>query len=206
MSITEDVKTISQQMSQNFTDGVHFYLTDIILCDIISDLHFCYMKNTSDVIMIEVYNDHIRDKNGIGIPLLNFTISQIVGKRPLTEFCELAVENLLEYLKTVIFDTLTGRFVPAELANKINKSAVNIAKKNIFKSIGISVLDTTECCVCYENTITKTVCGHHLCFRCASQLKPVPPDDDDDDEYLDDVLCPICRQVCLFANTGGCVA
>ena len=180
MNVSEDIKTISTQMAANFAVGSPFYLTDVLLCDLLSDITFCYLKPvTSNVIIIEIYNDKIRDRNEVGVALLNFTITQVANKRPLLEFCELAVENLLEYLKTVVFDTLTGRFVPADLAPKINKSAINLAKKNIFRSIGVNVLETAgECCVCYEKTNTKTQCGHYLCFKCASQLKTAENEDE----------------------------
>jgi hypothetical protein len=36
------------------------------------------------------------------------------------------------------------------------------------------------CCVCYEKTITTTVCGHTLCIGCAQRL--------------DNKRCPLCRR------------
>lgn len=50
--------------------------------------------------------------------------------------------------------------------------------------------DVNDCCVCYDNTIKKTKCGHHLCYDCFYKLK--------------NKNCPMCREKILnedlFAN------
>lgn len=207
MDISQDVRTISTQMVANFKDDSAFYLTDIIICNLIVDIHFRYISSSdTETIIIEVYNDNVRDADGVGVILLHFNISQQMKKRSITEFCELAIENILDYLKTVKFDTLLGRFIPTTYAGYLQTSALKIATKNIFKSIGIPVVDNSgDCCVCYEKTYCKTTCGHHLCFECCSNLKPAPPSPEEDtDDYQDNVLCPTCRGICLYSHTGGC--
>ncbi len=52
-------------------------------------------------------------------------------------------------------------------------------------------MDTNECCVCLDKTITKTNCEHALCIECWTKLKK--------DE------CPMCRCECItIRKTDAC--
>ena len=168
MDITQDITTLSNQMNKNFQVKSIFILTDIVLDGLIIDLHFRHILGDGmDIIRIEAFTDNVRDENEVPIALMNFNISQGLLKRPLVEFCKLSLETLLEYLKTVKFDTLLGRFVPPNPVGNLQTSPVRIATRNIFQSIGISVVDNSgECSVCYEKTYCKPSCGHFLCFIC----------------------------------------
>jgi len=53
----------------------------------------------------------------------------------------------------------------------------NIRKRNI-KLFG----KNEECCVCYDQTIKKTICDHSLCLRC---LNKIP---------MNNRKCPLCRE------------
>lgn len=59
----------------------------------------------------------------------------------------------------------------------------NIRKRNI-KLFG----KHEECCVCYDQTIKKTICDHPLCSRC---LNKIP---------LNNRKCPMCREFLSFED------
>ena len=59
---------------------------------------------------------------------------------------------------------------------------------NCFKCENVE-LEYDTCGVCYEDTSTKTNCGHSLCRRCWSKIEKVNCCDDDDV-----TPCPICRK------------
>ena len=49
--------------------------------------------------------------------------------------------------------------------------------------------DTNECSVCFEPTITLTICNHYLCQKCYSQLQ--------------EKICPSCRADLIDENNFG---
>ena len=56
-------------------------------------------------------------------------------------------EEMMDLLKTLKFDKLTGTFTMNETCEIVE-----------------------ECCVCLEMTKTKTNCGHHMCISCWNQV------------------------------------
>lgn len=53
------------------------------------------------------------------------------------------------------------------------------------------------CCVCMDNTMTKTSCNHWLCMECEGKIQKKTEDDNDDkstDEEYEEAKCPICRE------------
>lgn len=62
------------------------------------------------------------------------------------------------------------------------KNIVNI-KSSFIKLFG----EFNKCCVCYENTITYTICKHYLCQLCYSKLT--------------EKKCPICRNYLSNENS-----
>jgi hypothetical protein len=71
-----------------------------------------------------------------------------------------------------IYDILELKF------NKTTDSLNNFEiSDKILKQLGH---DVNECCVCYENTIFKTKCGHSLCYDCFFKLE--------------NKNCPMCRE------------
>ena len=204
MNLEEDYNIISEQMSNNFSRGTFFLLRDLNICGLVVDLH-CNLSRIgegNECINIEFFNDNIVDCEGDNVSLLHFSVSQKKDKHPLKDFCRLSLQNLLEYLQDIKFDTLIGRFVPTA-NNHLRTSKIQLATKNLFKSIGINMIDkSNECVVCYERTYCKTGCGHYLCFGCCGNIAPSSPNDDSDDDYQ--IHCPICRAVVLYLYTGGC--
>lgn len=51
-----------------------------------------------------------------------------------------------------------------------------------------------DCCVCYETTKTKTMCGHSLCMLCWEKM-PFTRGENDEDPMQ---RCPICRDVLVL--------
>ena len=153
MDLSEDYNIISEQMSNNFSRNTFFLLRDLNISGLVVDLHCGLTKlNDTECINIEFFNDQILDGEGDNISLLHFNVSQKKDKYPLKEFCKLALENLLQYLQDIEFDTLIGRFVPTA-NNHLRTSKIQVATKNLFKSIGIDIIDkSNECVVCYERT------------------------------------------------------
>jgi hypothetical protein len=206
MNLEEDYNIISEQMSNNFSRNTFFLLRDLKICDIVVDLHCSYNKLLdTEIIQIEFFNDNILDREGNNVSLLHFNVSQKNNKYSLKDFCKLSLENLLQYLQDIKFDLLLGRFVPKD-QNHLRTAKIQFATKNLFKSIGIEVVDSSnECVVCYERTYCKTACNHYLCFSCCSNIRPSTPNNsDDEDEDDENIHCPICRSVVLYLYTGGC--
>ena len=50
---------------------------------------------------------------------------------------------------------------------------------------GVEFIEFDECCVCGENTTTKTKCGHILCLKCEDKINEMSKKKP---------KCPICRQ------------
>ena len=105
------------------------------------------------------------------------------------------INKLESELKTITFNKKIGEFhqsVKEELENDIENDFLNL-----FKDFSNIKLDCDVCCVCYEQTHTKTKCNHSLCFLCSENIKLEPEDDDDECLIL---KCPICRQDSRIIN------
>jgi len=70
---------------------------------------------------------------------------------------ELVVEELFKDLPNLVFDKYTGKFV----LNKSSNTIFAFLKKN--KNVKTSF---QECCVCMEDTLTRTCCDHYCCYEC----------------------------------------
>jgi len=87
------------------------------------------------------------------------------------DFC-----SIIEGLKDMKFDTLTGEF---KNPNKLTKTPCTKRLMSMFHHPNIE-MEYSECCVCYEVTYSKTPhCNHTLCMRCYMKLTTT--------------ICPICR-------------
>ena len=129
--------------------------------------------------------------------LYHFTTSyQCVGEEEgenwsisMLEKCIISIASRLNNLK---FDCYGSRFGYTGYTNME-------LLKDIFKGSNITHLDE-ECCVCKDDTMCKTKCGHNLCLRCWSKLKVEKICEgcgDDDCECVNEIteghICPICR-------------
>jgi|LauGreDrversion4_2_1035121.scaffolds.fasta_scaffold59687_2 hypothetical protein len=88
------------------------------------------------------------------------------------EFC-----RMIDGLKDMKFDNFLGKFTNP---SKITPPYYSDKKEMpMFHHPNIE-MDYTECCVCFELTISKTTCFHPLCLRCYSKIKTNH--------------CPLCRE------------
>lgn len=79
-------------------------------------------------------------------------------------------ESVKKILPTLSFNKLTGLF---ESETKMKNNLLEIKLNQEHMVIG-------ECCICYENTITKTSCNHFICVKCWTDMKNIKS-------------CPYCR-------------
>lgn len=114
----------------------------------------------------------------------------------------IVTEKLRETLTSIRFDRYIGKFVKN---SEINRLALDTDISNLFKDsehIKTSpIFHSEKCCVCLEETITKTHCDHSLCFKCVINIQPtkIVPEDDCDDRFTEyELLCPCCRSELLF--------
>lgn len=84
-------------------------------------------------------------------------------------------KDMFETLKKLTFDNERGVFMLPE-------------NEEYFKMyFDFSISPKEECSVCYEDTFTKTSCGHPLCSICLLAI-------DKKAECVHSFLCPICRK------------
>jgi hypothetical protein len=110
------------------------------------------------------------------------------------EFCETFCQTIFTELPLLTL-SCGGELVTANTPRQIAYEKLDILFKN-FNCNNITKMCSTECCVCYNKTHTKTKCKHPLCYRCWSKMSKINADknnqdDDEDEEYI---KCPICRE------------
>ena len=189
-----------------FKMKTHFTICGVIIDDIICDIHFKYEKLFDNVqhIKVDIFNDKILDSNFDTISLFSLNIAYNDKVHTNKNICKLALENILEIIPTLNFDTLIGRFLPPVSLHR-NSSKLQDATKNIFNNIGIKIQDNSQTCiVCYEKTNTITSCNHPLCFVCCSKVVETTCDSEEDEDEESLVRCPVCRAICCFKRLGGC--
>lgn len=91
-------------------------------------------------------------------------------------------DKTMDTLQHMKFNTFTGHFYDERTpilsihGNKLKDSSF-YEKLSSFKNIKMNF---GECCICYENTRSKTTCNHFICDRCHSNMKRN--------------VCPLCRK------------
>ena len=155
------------------------------------------LKKISDLsIDIELYalkhtfNETITGKIGFNIYLQDTEYSTILQSFQINNF-DMSNDHIFKnYIYNVIF------YIYIVLRDfKYNKLFHSIYHKDDIEFMAESKLRTIrlfgdneeiDCCVCLENTVSKTICNHYLCHYCYSKLAPK--------------MCPLCRT--LFENDG----
>ncbi len=103
---------------------------------------------------------------------------------------EKKIEKVIKTLQSLTFNRYSGKL--DEKKDDPDKQTWNDAWFELLcKHDNIELLDA-ECCVCMCRTLTKTPCGHHICFECADKI---PFSDHDEQEG---VMCPLCRADITF--------
>jgi hypothetical protein len=90
-------------------------------------------------------------------------------------------EKLLELAGRLKFSKLSGVFYDTEM----KMISAQIAIEELSSVAGLCEYE--QCCVCQDETKTKTLCGHTLCYECWDSL--VLPS-----------KCPLCR-ACIMSRT-----
>jgi hypothetical protein len=99
----------------------------------------------------------------------------------LAQYMATKFERLLELASRLKFSKLLGVFYDQE----IQLTAAQIAIEELSSVAGLCEYE--QCCVCQDETKTKTLCGHTLCYECWDSL--VAPS-----------KCPLCR-ACIMSRT-----
>lgn len=107
---------------------------------------------------------------------------------------EKSIINIVSRLNKLKFNCYGNRF---DYTGYTNMELL----KDIFKGPNITIIDEA-CCVCHDDTLCKTRCGHNLCLRCWSKLKVDKSCEGcgDNNDFCDcggdniqGHTCPICR-------------
>ena len=121
------------------------------------------------------------------------------------KFDRQSLTNMETLLDAVEFDKFAGKFV---LGTKGDEERKCIVEKEYIVNLNKPKLKLKEkygeCCVCLENTTTKTECKHYVCIPCADKIKLFVCGECDgqdccDDEDCGHKICPLCRAK-LFIN------
>jgi hypothetical protein len=111
----------------------------------------------------------------------NLFVNKIDDDEILAMYMVMKFEKLLELAGRLKFSKLLGVFYDKDI--KLN--AAQIAIEELSSLAGLCEYE--QCCVCQDETKTKTLCGHTLCYECWDSL--VAPS-----------KCPLCR-ACIMSRT-----
>ena len=102
---------------------------------------------------------------------------------PFTKYDEESICNAMvwycgNHLNSWAYDGKLHNYVSnmKALRHSIEEAEMNAENQ---ENIILNDCEENECCVCYENTTTKTNCGHTLCNSCVNRLQ--------------EASCPLCR-------------
>jgi len=170
-------------------DGLH--------CDAYLKCEYCPRRVTPQLaVTLELnYKYHLIDKSEQGHNIeidtpkelktyFNVTIDEfdvMVGVAQ-TGLC-----NIFASIDKMVYSKYHGCFV---FENDIGVSIFNLTKK--IKRVKSS---SDQCCVCYDETLTKTECGHSICRDCIWAI--VDKLEKDSNESVE-FNCPICREAIGF--------
>lgn len=107
-------------------------------------------------------------------------VNKIDDDEILAMYMAIKFEKLLELAGRLKFSKLLGVFYD----NEMKKIAAQIAIEELSSVAGLCEYE--QCCVCQDETKTKTLCGHTLCYECWDSL--VTPS-----------KCPLCR-ACIMSR------
>ena len=110
-----------------------------------------------------------------------------------------SLTNMETLLDAIEFDKFTGKFV---LGGRGDEERKCIVEKEYIVNLNKPKLKLiekySECCVCLENTMTKTECKHYICIPCADKIQLYVCGGCDGQDCCDDndcghKICPLCR-------------
>ena len=140
-----------------------------------------YSKDIMDYQATKEYDDELQKKENI--PLHQIKNRMKIIKRDDVELC---IDKLIVILNNLKFNTFSGEF---------NEDEINEQMYNIFKSPNLTIEEGEECSVCYEKTLTKTLCNHSVCYKCMENIKLGY-----DGEGCKEKPCPMCRKDIIYPH------
>jgi hypothetical protein len=93
--------------------------------------------------------------------------------------------DIVLIIKKLKFNMLSGTLCDSPKEKSIDQEVYAMLFGDDTKHIEFSI---DKCCVCYTETMTKTDCGHSLCWGCISKI-----DLEKDDADIPIIKCPMCR-------------
>ncbi len=101
-----------------------------------------------------------------------------------------SIESLIKFLLAIFRDKFTYSKVLDTIIerNELEKKNKHDIALKYFKTGNKDIGETSICCVCYDTTFVKTICGHLLCRICYEKIEYKM------NEYEDWIKeCPMCR-------------
>jgi hypothetical protein len=113
------------------------------------------------------------------------TMLNIDYKKQKQDFLFSGILELLNILPKLKFNKIEAKFTIED----------NDYFDDLFEFDNIQTIDKGECCVCYDNTTTKTpCCKNFLCFKCNENIKVK------ETHHSVHRSCPMCRENILYIN------
>jgi len=113
------------------------------------------------------------------------------------ENIEICIRVVRELVISLRFDAYLGQFVSI---NDCDHQKVMSEFMELFTGIDTvsCKIPNDQCCICFENTRTKSKCNHSICMLCVSKIVPIPTNCEELECMEYEILCPICRADLLF--------
>jgi hypothetical protein len=165
--------------------------------------HNCYLIIHNPSIMVDFCcNEHM---NGDYNLLFDPCLCNIELIPNTLDKCEHIINSLRELLPPLKFNRMIGKFVNDSY---VDHTHLRLELVDMFKDCSTITVNprrpTESCCVCLEETETRSACKHHICIPCALKIEasPIHIDDEDEEEGVHlvemEVLCPVCRKELTF--------
>jgi len=157
------------------------------LDDVLVYIHIFRYRNTNEeiehnaILQVEVSiktnkppcNCCYNSNNNHKVLSKKLVIGYIVINNDYYDFCLKTIINMKEILQTHTFSKTIGKIISVSENNKLTVQSL------CFKD----VVEIDFCCVCYEDTFTKTLCNHSVCIPCWLKIK----------KHQNQIVCPICK-------------
>ena len=88
-----------------------------------------------------------------------------------------ALEKVINEIESMKFDYETCKFITS------NENTIRHTLRSIFESNNKTKSGSGECCICLQDTMIRTDCGHNICIPCADSTIENSTHQD----------CPMCR-------------
>lgn len=195
--IIETVSVMTEIVSKQSLD----YFYDIFYNGHLKEKKFQYLLtqvHQIDGLKVEVYVESSIDKKRNGITKIksyNHTMSYRVLWKPLEyclhDYCVSTVIKSNKEIRHTINLMLLDLHKNLPLM-KLNKYSGKFNTTIICEGFDSCYLTDEVCCVCLQNTVTKTTCLHSICIDCCHQMKKTT--------ISRDLTCPLCRSLFLIQD------